>query len=135
MSARSNQVGPWLYRWRHLLAYVFIGAGAVWGFAESRRSREADLHSFENQARIERESNVGICESGNERTRVLAEFMRGVLKEPDPRQYDFIADPQLRQGAIDEARRRTAELRQRVEITFKERDCGAQYPLVTTTTR
>lgn len=121
----------WLYKWRHLIAYVAVGIGAVWGFGEARRSRQFDVDSFANQARIERETNVHICQESNERTKVVADFLHAALADPNPHQFDFITDPQLRQGVIDETRQTRAAMRARVDGAFVPRDCEAQYPAPT----
>jgi hypothetical protein len=48
--------------------------------------------------------------------------------DPDPRQYDYITDPTLRRGVIDQARRGRAETRDRVTKTFTLRNCEADFP-------
>lgn len=121
-------VGGWLYRWRHVLLYVAICAVFVFTVRQVSDLRDADAQAARDAARAERTSAIRLCESGNERTAVLRDFLFAATAEPDPKQFDFIADPQLRAGVIDQALRGRAEMRARVADVFTERDCVRDLP-------
>jgi hypothetical protein len=107
----------WGKRWQMTLVLVAITAVfvlSVWGLA--------------NQARESRDANVRFCEGGNERTAVILDFILRASADPDPRQFEFITDPVLRQGALDQARRGRAEQRARALRTFTARNCNAEFP-------
>lgn len=105
---RRDDAGGWLYRWRHLFAYLLI-AGLFVYTVQSQRA-----------------AAVRLCESGNERTAVLRDFMTPFTAEPDERQFAFIQDAATRAGALESAKRGRAELRDRVARTFTQRDCAAE---------
>lgn len=116
-----RQVGSWVVRWQMTLALLAVTAVFIGGLHVTGELREAD-------ARAERTAAIRLCESGNERTAVLRDFLSPMTADPDERQYAFITDPTLRAGALDQARRSRAELRQRVDKAFKLRDCAAELP-------
>lgn len=113
----AQRAWAWAVRWQMALVYAAITAVfviTVWGMANQSRTRwEADLRD---------------CRRGNERTAVLLDFILKATADPDPRQFEFIEDQQLRQGAIDQSRRGRAEQRERATRTFTLRDCDAEYP-------
>jgi hypothetical protein len=104
-------------------AILFAGACAVFagGLYETSARRAAD-------ARIERTAAIRFCEDDNAGRALLRDFVLAAVRDPDPRQYEFIEDPTLRAGALDQARRSRAEMRGRAEATFTARDCAAQFP-------
>jgi hypothetical protein len=116
-----RQVGSWVVRWQTTLVLLAITVVFIGGLHVTGELREAD-------ARAERTAAIRLCESGNERTAVLRDFMAPMTADPDERQYAFITDPQLRAGALDQARRSRAELRDRVAKAFTLRDCAAELP-------
>lgn len=105
-----SRLWSWAQRWQMTLVLVAITGvflATVWNI------READLRD---------------CRRSNERTAVLLDFILKASADPDPRQFEFIADPALRQGVIDQSRRGRAEQRERAVATFTQRVCG-EYPL------
>lgn len=107
----------WVVRWQMTLVLVAITTVfviAVWGLAsQSRNAREADLRA---------------CARGNESRALLLDFVLKASADPDPRQYEFIADAALRQGVIEQSKRGRAEQRERAQRTFTPVDCEAEYP-------
>lgn len=112
-----SRLWNWGKRWQMSLLIVAITAVfviAVWGLAsQNRNAREADLRA---------------CRRGNDSRVLLLDFVFKASADPDPRQYEFIADPVLRQGVIDQSRRGRAEQRERALRTFTPVDCEAEYP-------
>ena len=112
-----QQTRAWVARWQMTLLFVAITAVfvlCIWILADQNRARaEADLRD---------------CRRANDRTTVLLEFILKASADPDPRQYDFITDPVLRQGVIEQSRKGRAEQRERAARTFTLRDCEAEYP-------
>jgi hypothetical protein len=112
-----RRLQAWAVRWQTtlvLLAVTAVFVLSLWGLAsQNRNAREADLR---------------FCQSSNERTKVIVEFIYAATADPDPRQYDFIADPVLRAGALEQARKGRAAQRKRAAETFTLRDCEAEYP-------
>lgn len=116
-----RKVGAWLTRWQMTVVLIVVTAVFVVGLRATADLRRQD-------ARIEREAALRFCEDSNKRTALLRDFIAPSTADPDPRQYDFITDPTLRQGALDQARRGRAEMRDRVARTFTLRDCPAEFP-------
>jgi hypothetical protein len=108
-------------RWQTTILFAALGvlfAGGLWSNAVGRRE----------DARIERAAALRTCETGNERTAVIRDFILAASQDPDPRQYEFIADPKLREGALEQTKRARAEQRDRTTRTFQLRDCAAELP-------
>ena len=107
----------WVTRWQMTLVFVAITGVfvlTVWTMAQqTRNAREADLR---------------FCKSSNERTMVIREFIHAATADPDPRQYEYITDPALRAGALEQSRKGRAAQRERADRTFTLRDCEAEYP-------
>jgi hypothetical protein len=107
----------WVGHWQMSLVLVAVTAVfvfAVWILAyQFREAREADLRA---------------CQRGNESRALLLDFVLKASADPDPRQFEFIADPKLREGALDQARRGRAEQRDRATRTFTPVNCDAEYP-------
>lgn len=105
-------------RWSNAILYIAITGVfvfCVW------------LLAAQNRAAIEADRRD--CRRSNERTTVILDFILKASADPDPRQYAFITDPALRDGALDQARRVRAEQRDRATRTFTLRDCDAEYPI------
>ena len=120
-----------------LVALAFVGVVAVCIYSVNDR-READTRTLqarqEADARLDRQrvrdlwqANLRGCQEGNVSRAVLRDFLVAATAPPDPRQFEFIADPQLRAGAFEQATRSRAEMRTRAEV-FGPRDCVAAYP-------
>jgi hypothetical protein len=107
----------WTKRKQNTLLYVAITGVFV-----------LTVWSVVDQSRARREVDLRDCRRGNERTAVILDFILKASADPDPRQFEFIADPTLRQGAIEQSRRGRAEQRDRATRTFTLRDCDAEYP-------
>ena len=107
----------WAKRWQVTLVLVAITAVFV-----------LTVWSISNQAASAREADVRACQRGNDSRALLLDFVLQASADPDPRQYEFIADPALRQGVIDQARRGRAQQRERAQRTFAPVDCSAEYP-------
>lgn len=84
--------------------------------------------SISSQARNAREADLRACRRGNESRALLLDFVLKASADPDPRQYEFITDPTLRAGVLDQSRRGRAEQRDRANATFRPVDCEAEYP-------
>lgn len=110
------------------IVYVCVCAVFVFTVNSVSNLREEDASQAYQTAVSNRDASVRFCEGGNERTAVLREFLLSAVQEPDPRQFDFIADPVLRAGALDQSRRSRSELRDRIEHTFTPRNCHAEFP-------
>jgi hypothetical protein len=107
----------WGKRWQMTLVLIAITAVFV-----------LTVWNLSKQASESRDANVRFCQGGNERTAVILEFVLKASADPDPRQFEFITDPTLRAGALDQARRARAEQRERAIRTFTQRDCDAEFP-------
>lgn len=111
----------------HQTTALFLGLAAVfvvsvWLVA----ARQADdARASRDRAVANWRADVDSCETTNERTAVLLDFILKASADPDPRQFEFITDPVLRQGALDQARRGRADMRARAIDTFQPRNCGA----------
>lgn len=106
-----SRVWEWGKRWQMTLVLIAITGVfvlSIWSI------READLRD---------------CQRANQRTTVLLDFILKASADPDPRQFEFIADQQLRQGVIEQSRRGRAEQRDRAIGTFTQRNCDAEYSL------
>jgi hypothetical protein len=112
-----SRIWAWGKRWQMTLVLTAITAVFV-----------LTVWSISNQAQESRQASIRFCESGNERTAVILDFILKASADPDPRQFEFITDPALRAGALDQARRGRAEQRQRAIRTFTPRDCNAEFP-------
>jgi hypothetical protein len=126
--SRVQTLGHWLYSWRHALVYLVVTAVFVYTVRSVTELRAYDVQAARDSAEALRISAVRSCESGNDRTVVLRDFVLSALREPDPRQFDFIADPDQRAALIEQARASRTEMRDRAVRTFIPRDCGAEYP-------
>jgi hypothetical protein len=120
--------GWWATHWPNALLYLAITAVFVFTVNQASDLRESDVKAARDRSEQIRDSNLRFCMSSNERTALLREFVLSVTQDPDPRQYDYIADPKLRQGVLDQARRSRAATRERVDKTFTQRDCERDYP-------
>lgn len=118
----------WAGHWPITLVYVFVCAVFVFTVSATNRLRDEDVAQAYQQAVALRDSAVRGCEASNERTAVLRDFVLAVSQDPDPRQFDFIVDPALRAGALEQSRRARADMRGRVARVFVLRDCDAEYP-------
>ena len=118
----------WAQHWSLTVVYLVVVAVFVIGLAQVNSLREDDRLSARQHAEQLREAQLRFCESSNERTALLHDFVLGLAQDPDPRQYEFIEDPALRQGVLDQARRSRAETRDRVNRTFTQRDCAGEVP-------
>ena len=118
----------WADHWPLTLVYIFVCVVFVFTVATVNDLRSRDVNSAHARAEDLRLANYRFCESSNERVAVVRDFMLAAVREPDPRQFDFITDPALRAGALEQARSSRAELRQRVEATFLARDCAKDFP-------
>jgi hypothetical protein len=107
----------WVERWQISLLFAAITLVFVFG-----------LWSASNQRHAAWEADIRFCHSSNERTVVLRDFVLAASVDPDPRQFDFIADPKLRAGVIEQARKGRADQRDRANRTFTTRNCEAEYP-------
>lgn len=107
----------WASHWPNAILYVAVCAVfvlTVWNVSnQSRQAREADLRA---------------CERGNASRALLLDFVLKASADPDPRQYEFITDPALREGVLDQARRGRAEQRERARAAFTPVDCQTEYP-------
>jgi len=118
----------WAGHWQTTIPYVLVVAAFIVGLAQINSLREEDRLSARQHAEQLRQAQLRFCASTNERTAVLHDFVMGLAQDPDPRQYEFIEDPALRQGVLDQARRSRAETRDRVSKTFTQRDCAGDFP-------
>jgi hypothetical protein len=116
-----RRVGTWVARHQLALVYVALMGVFVLGLSLMTELRRGD-------ARVEREAALRFCNDSNERTTVIRDFMLAATAEPNPAQYDFIVDPVLRAGVLDQARRARADMRERVAGTFLPRDCAGEFP-------
>lgn len=114
-------LGYWLTRWQTTIVLIAITALFFYGLRSTSELRKED-------ARIERQAAIRFCESANERTQVIRDFLMAATAPPDPRQFEYIEDDHLREGAIEQARRGRSETRGRVDQTFTLRDCPAEFP-------
>lgn len=114
---RLLQPAWWASHWPNALVYIFVCAVFVLG-----------LWNLAQQGRAAREADLRFCRSSNERTVVIRDFILNASRDPDPRQYEFITDPALRQGVIEQSRKGRAAQREQAERTFVPRDCDAEYP-------
>jgi hypothetical protein len=124
-----GRVRAWITCHQNTLLYLFVTAVFVFTVAEVGALRASDAEKDRQHAQEVRMAAVRFCESGNERTVVLRDFILAAAgTDPDPRQYDYIADPTLRQGVIDQSRKSRADMRDRVSKTFTLRNCPADFP-------
>jgi hypothetical protein len=124
-----RRVRAWIGRHQNTVLYLFVCFVFVFTVAEVGALRASDAEKERQHALEVRMSAVRFCRDANDRTVVLRDFILGVAgTDPDPRQYDYITDPTLRRGVIDQARRGRAETRDRVTKTFTLRNCEADFP-------
>ena len=105
--------------WR-IAAFVFlilITAGGMWDL----RSRG------EREARILRNSQIAICEGGNETRIAIRDFLQRTVVPPREESYAYIADPVLRAGVIRQATDRYHSMKRDTDEAFRPRDCGALF--------
>lgn len=120
----------WVKNWPITLVYLLVCGVFVFTVGRFNSVNETTARDSRARAADLRDANVRFCQSSNERTAVIRDFVLAVSQDPDPRQFDFITDPVLRAGALDQARRTRAEMRARVSATFTLRDCDAEFPPV-----
>jgi hypothetical protein len=122
-----RQAGRLLSHWRNVLLYLFVVGVFIFTVWTTGEARDRDIEQARAVAEQLRQANIRACEVGNERVIVLRDFLVAATSEPDPRQFEFIADPQLRAGALEQARRSRAEMRARTMV-FVPRDCQKEWP-------
>ncbi len=120
----------WAVHWPNALLYGFVCAVFVFTVNQSGSLREHDQRAALRHTLDLREANVAFCDEGNKRTALLREFALSLAQPPDPRQFEFIADPDLRRGVFDQAVRSRADMRARIDETFQQRDCERTFPPV-----
>lgn len=108
-------------KWWHVLPYLLILAVFVWTVHQQSETRKDD-------ARVERNAALAFCVDSNKRTALIREFIYATTGDPPAAQYDFITDPELRRGVMEQSRASRAAMRARVEGTFRDRDCPAEFP-------
>ena len=118
----------WAAHWPNALLYIGLTLVFVFTVNQVSNLRDADVLAARERDELIRDANVRFCASSNERTALLRDFVLSVIQDPDPRQYDYIADPVLRQGVLDQARRTRSATRTRVDETFTQRDCEREFP-------
>jgi hypothetical protein len=111
--------------WLRRHAFTLYTAALVVVFA-------AGLAGF-NRASVDRardawRSDLRTCDGTNESRRVLRDFVTAASADPDPRQYEFIADKALRDGVLEQARRSRATMRADAARAFAPLDCPVLYP-------
>lgn len=106
--------------WR-LASFVLIVLISFLGFREVNQRQIAD-------ARAERTAALGSCRDGNRRIETIKNVLLRAVADPPPESYDFIKDPVLRQGVIENGARSRAQIRQEIETNLKPRDCEREIP-------
>jgi hypothetical protein len=122
----------WATHWPNAAVYVAVCAVFVFTVNRTDDLRADDRRAAFDRAAALRNAQVEFCDEGNKRTDVLRDFALSLAQPPDPRQFEFIADPELRRGVFEQATRSRAEMRGRIDETFKPRDCERAFPLVAT---
>lgn len=117
MTVAGSRLRAWARRWQTTL--LFAGITAVFVLT---------VWNISGQARAAREADLRACQRGNESRALLLDFVLKASADPDPRQFEYIADPVLRAGVIEQSRRSRAEQRDRATATFRPVDCEAEYP-------
>lgn len=117
----------WWSHWSNVLLYsgmatVFVIC--IWLLSEQL---DRNARATYEQSLVDWRADIRDCERGNKNATVLYDFLFEATAAPDPRQYDFITDPQLRAGVIEQATRRSEEMRGKIAV-FVPRDCNTAYP-------
>lgn len=99
-------------------ALVAVMALGLWGFNRASVERAHDAWR----------ADLSTCERTNESRRVLRDYITAATADPDPRQYAFITDQALRDGALEQARRSRATMRADAARVFAPIDCPTLYP-------
>lgn len=106
--------------WR-LLTFVLLVGLAFFGFREIEQRQKAD-------ARAERTAALSACRDGNKRTETIRAVFLKAIADPPPESFDFIKDPVLRKGAIENGNHSRAQIRQEIETNLSPRDCDKEIP-------
>lgn len=111
----------WLKEHKQLLAYLFICFVAAAGFYEHEQRIDGDASS-------ERRAAVQTCQSGNDRIITIRDVLVTILRDPTEQEFAWIEDPELRAGALANAKVARARYRAELQDKLQPRNCEAELP-------